>query len=254
MRGLKGKVVVIAGGGSGIGAATAVRLAEEGARMVLGDLSADNAASVAATIATRGGDCTPVQFDITQPDSVDKLVSVAEAQYGQIDAVHVNAADLSPTTIGRDTDALDIDPSIFDRTVAVNLRGHLLVTKRALPALLDSEGVLVYTSSAAAFVGDEARPAYSMSKSGLNALVRHVATRWGRQGVRANAVAPGMVLTATILQGAQPELREYALAVGRSPRLGTPEDIAAAVAFLMSSDAEWINGQILSVDGGTTMR
>jgi NAD(P)-dependent dehydrogenase (short-subunit alcohol dehydrogenase family) len=84
--------------------------------------------------------------------------------------------------------------------------------------------------------------------------MRHVSSRWGRQGIRANCVAPGMVLTKTIRDNSDPAFREFALSVGRSPRLGEPEDIAAAVAFLMSDDASWITGQVISVDGGSTVR
>ena len=84
--------------------------------------------------------------------------------------------------------------------------------------------------------------------------MRHVSTRWGREGIRANCVAPGLVLTRSIRDNVDAEFREYALSVGRSPRLGEPEDIAAAVAFLMSDDAGWITGQVLSVDGGSTVR
>ena len=254
MRGLTGKVAVVVGGGSGIGAATAARLAEEGSKVVVGDLEGDRAQAIAGDIASRGGGAVGVGFDIADEASVDRLFLAAERSFGGVDLVHINAADLSPQTIGRDTDALEVDLDVFDRTLAVNLRGHLLATRRALPLLLARGGAFVYTSSAAAYVGEPTRPSYAISKSGLHGLVRHVAGRWGREGIRANAVAPGLVLTKSMLTEPNPELQEYALGLGRSPRLGRPEDIAAAVAFLFSSDAEWINGQVLSVDGGATVR
>jgi NAD(P)-dependent dehydrogenase (short-subunit alcohol dehydrogenase family) len=154
-----------------------------------------------------------------------------------------------------DSDAVDVPLEIYDRTLAVNLRGHLLCTRHAMPALLArGGGALVYTSSGAAFMGEPSRVAYAMAKSGLHALLRHVASRWGKQGIRANAVAPGLVMTETVRRAMSEEACAQVLAITRSPRLGTPEDIAAAVAFLLSDEAEWINGQVISVDGGVTLR
>ena len=247
MRGLAGKVVVVAGGATGIGAATARRLGDEGARVVVGDVDGARAKETAAAI----DGAVAVEFDIAEEAGVHALFAGALDAFGTVDAVHVNAADLSPGTIGRDTDAVDVDLGVFDRTMAVNLRGHLLVARRAIPLLLPGHGSLVFTSSAAAFVGEPERPSYAMAKSGLHALVRHLASRWGREGLRANAVAPGLVPLPGMLDE---DLQQMALMIGRSPRLGRAEDIAAAVAFLMSDDAEWINGQVLSVDGGATIR
>ena len=255
MRGLDNKIVVVAGGGSGIGAATAVRLAEEGASVVVGDLVGDNAEAVAAGIRTTGGRAVSAQFDISVDDSVAALVAVAVAQFGGLDALHANAADLSEAVIMQDSDAVAVDLGVFDRTIAVNLRGHLLCTRHAIPLLLErGGGTIIYTSSAAGHVGEPQRPSYGISKSGINALMRHVSARWGREGIRANCVAPGMVLTKTIRDNSEQEFRDYALSLGRSPRLGEPEDIAAAVAFLMSDDASWITAQVISVDGGSTVR
>lgn len=213
MRGLKDKVAVIAGGGSGIGAATARRLAEEGAR----------------------------------------LMQTAVETYGRLDALHVNAADMSAIRV--DPDAAEVSLELFDRTSAVNLRGHLLCTQQALPHLLRSGGgAIVYTTSESAYIGEPTRVSYGISKSGINALMRHVASRWGREGLRANAVAPGFTLTEEIDRQLDPGLRAEFLAGVRGRRLVSPQDVAAAVAFLLSEDAASINGQVISVDGGRTMR
>ncbi len=255
MRGLSGRSVFMAGGAGGIGTATSVRLGEEGARVAVGDLDEAAAEAVAARIRDAGGDAVSIGLDIGDEDSVQAAVKTTVDAFGGIDAVHVNAADLSPATISADSDAFSIDLDVFDRTIRTNLRGHLLVTRHAGPRLLErGGGSLVYTSSAAAFVGEPERPAYAVAKSGINALVRHVASKWGKQGVRANAVAPGLVLTEKIQEALDDSFRAMALKGSRSPRLGRPDDIAAMVAFLMSSDAEWINGQVISVDGGATMR
>ncbi len=253
MRGLNGKVAVVAGGGSGIGAATAVRLAEEGASIVVGDIVRPNAEEVAAAIRGAGGAAIATEFDIADDESVAALVASAVAEFGGLDYMHANAADME--AILRDSDALDVELDVFDRTIAVNLRGYLLCTRRSIPEMLKrGGGAIIYTSSATGHVGEPERPSYGISKSGINALMRHVSSRWGREGIRANAVAPGMVLTKTLRDNSDAAFREFALSLGRSPRLGEPEDIAAAVAFLMSDDAGWITGQVISVDGGSTVR
>ncbi|ARS28264.1 SDR family NAD(P)-dependent oxidoreductase [Sphingomonas sp. KC8] len=252
MRGLKDKILIVAGGGSGIGAATARRLAEEGAILAIGDIVETAAQQVAASIVGAGGRATGHAFDIASEASVADLIKATVDLHGQLDGLHVNAADMR--ALREDTDASDISFDIFDRTITVNMRGHLICTKQAMPHLLKSHGALVYTTSEAAYVGEPTRVSYAMSKSGINALMRHVASRWGREGVRANAVAPGFTLTEEIDAQLPQDARETFFTQVRSARLVSPEDIAATVAFLLSDDAMSINGQVISVDGGRLMR
>ena len=255
MRGLEGKVAVMAGGAGGIGSASSIRLAEEGAAVVVGDLDGVAANAVAAEITRRGGNASAVTVDISDEESVQALVDSAVELHGGIDIVHINAADLSPQIIGRDSDVVNIPIEVVDRTLEVDARGHLLCARHAIPPLLErGGGALVFTTSAAAFIGAPERPAYAMAKSAICALVRHVASRWGRQGIRANAVAPGLVLSEDVRSSLSPQFLDHALEGTRSPRLGMPEDIAAMVAYLASDDGSWINGQIISVDGGTVLR
>jgi NAD(P)-dependent dehydrogenase (short-subunit alcohol dehydrogenase family) len=253
MRGLKGKVAIVAGGATGIGAATAIRLAEEGVTVVIGDINQDAAEAVASEIRATGGSASSVRFDISDDDSVRNLIAVTVAAHGGFDAIHVNAANLA--LCAEDSDAVDLPLEIFDQTIAINLRGHLLCTRHAVPELLKrGGGAIVYTSSGAAYVGEPVRVSYAISKSGINALMRHVASRWGKQGIRSNAIAPGMVLTEGALEHMTEEIRAGLLLAGRSTRLGLPDDIAAMAVYLMSDDGIWINGQVISVDGGITMR
>ena len=253
MRGLLGKVAIVAGGATGIGAATALRLATEGATVVVGDINIAGAEGVAGQIAERGGRATAVRFDVSDDRSVANLVAAAVESYGGLDIMHANAADLS--LCARDSDAVDIALDLFDRTIEVNLRGHLLCTRHAIPALLKrGGGSMIYTSSGAAYVGEPVRVAYAISKAGITALMRHVASRWGKEGIRANAIAPGFVLTEGAKAQVPEERRREMIEKGRSVRLGESDDIAAMVAMLASDDGEWINGQVISVDGGITMR
>lgn len=252
MRGLTDKVAVVAGGAGGIGTASSVRLAEEGAAVVVGDLDGDAARAVASRITEAGGRAVDRAFDIADEASVSALIGTALENFGGLDLVHCNAAALDPDIIGRDSDVETVPLEVFDRTIAVNLRGHFLCTRLAIPHLSRrGGGAIVYTASAAAFIGEPVRPSYAIAKSGLTALARHVASRWGKEGIRANAVAPGLIMTPAVAAGT---MAGHALASVPSTRLGEPEDIASAVAFLLSDDAAWINGQVLSVDGGGTMR
>jgi NAD(P)-dependent dehydrogenase (short-subunit alcohol dehydrogenase family) len=249
MRRLDGKIMIVAGGATGIGAATCERLASEGAAVVVGDINMAEAHATAARIEAAGGTATAIRCDIADEASVAAIVRTTVERYGGLDAIHVNAADLS--IIGQDLDVLAVSMEIFDRTIEVDLRGHVLCTRHALPALLKrGGGAIVYTTSGAAFIGEPTRVSYAAAKNGLHALMRHVASRWGKEGIRANAVSPGLVLSQTAQDNLSAELLAMHLADARSTRLGKPSDIAAAVAFLVSDDAEWINGQVLVVDGG----
>lgn len=252
MRGLNDKVAVIAGGG-GIGAETARRLASEGCAVMLGDIAIGPAEEAAAAITAEGGAaCAAFAYDQSDDASVKALVDAAIDRFGRVDFMHANAADM--ISIRTDTDALTIDLDTYDRTVAVNQRGYLSCTRHALPHLIANRGAIVYTSSSAAHMGEPERVAYAMTKAAANALMRHVASRWGKEGVRANSICPGMVLTAQIKQNMPREFIDRVLQVHRSWRLGESEDIAAMVAMLFSKDGEWITGQVMAVDGGASIR
>jgi NAD(P)-dependent dehydrogenase (short-subunit alcohol dehydrogenase family) len=251
MRRLDGKVAVIAGGG-GIGAETAMRLAGEGCSVMLGDLSVGPAEAVVSEIVAQGGQASAMGYDQSNDESVASLVKATHERFGRVDFMHANAADMG--AIRDDGDAVTISLDTFDRTVAVNMRGYLLCTRHALPHLIENRGAIVYTSSSAAHMGEPERVAYAMTKAAVNALMRHVASRWGKEGVRANSIAPGMVLTAQIRDNLAPDFIDRVLSAHRSWRLGESADIAAMVAMLFSADGEWITGQTIAVDGGASIR
>lgn len=257
MRGLTEKTVIIAGGGAGIGAAVAARLAEEGAKVVVGDINIENAERTAQKLVDAGGTAAAVAFDITDDASVHDLIESAVKLYGGLDLLHANAADLSHATFGADTNAVDVPLDVWDRTLDVGLKGHMLLVRHAVPRMLErGGGAFVHTSSNSAFMGEPIHVAYGVAKAGITALVRHTSSAWGKQGIRSNAVAPGLTRTEVVIEEAKtrPEWGDFVLSRIHSPRLGLPEDIAAAVSFLLSDDAAWISGQTYSVDGGHQLR
>lgn len=254
LQGLANKVAVMVGGATGIGAATAARLGAEGCRVVVGDVAADAAAQTANRITAAGGTAAHVTFDLAEPSSVADLMRFAAMTFDGIDVLFNVGADMG--AIRADTDVVDIEFDVWDRVMAVNLRGYVAAMKYAIPKMLSrGGGAIVNMSSAAAFQGEPARPAYATAKAGIGALTRHVASRWGREGIRCNAVAPGFTATEAIRSVPQwPELEAGALKRIRGTRVGDPDDIAALVAFLLSEEGGWINGQVVNIDGGTVLR
>jgi NAD(P)-dependent dehydrogenase (short-subunit alcohol dehydrogenase family) len=267
MRGLEGKVIVVAAGGTGasdgtshgasIGAATSRRLAQEGARVVVGDIHEAAAERTVDLISAAGGEAVVHRFDARDEAQTKSLMDRAVAEFGALHAVHYNAMDLSAATIGVDArhDLLTLPIAVWQRTIDVGMTGFLLAARHAIPHLLESGGgAIVATVSGAVYVGEPVRLSYAAAKTGMTAIVRHIASRWGPEGIRANAVAPGAVPGDELLATMPDERRERMLALGRSRRLGRADDIASMVAFLCSDDGEWVNGQVIAVDGGNTMR
>src|SRR5260370_6386867 len=189
MHGLKDKVVLVAGAATGLGAASAQRLAGGGARVAVGDLSLTGAEQTATAIASAGGQAVAAPFDIADDASVHDLVALTVTTYGGLDGVHINAGAMH--LVGKDTNVVDIDLDVWDGTVAVNLRGHMLVTRHTVLKLIQrGGGAIIYTSSIASFPARPERPPHAAPQAGINALARHVASRWGKAGLPANATTP----------------------------------------------------------------
>lgn len=251
MRGLSGKVGIVAGGGRGIGAATAKRLASEGAHVVIGDLMGDWAREVADAIKASGGKAIGVDLDGTSADSQAAIVAAAKSEFGGLDFYHSN---LAGGTEG-DIDALNCPVDVLEKSFAINTKSHFLATQAALPAIIErGGGAMIYTSSGAASGGAPWQVAYPMTKNAIHALARHVAAKFGKQGIRANVICPGLVLTEAVKQHLTDEYVERGLKAIPHTRLGQPDDIAAAATFLASDDGQWVNGQVWHVNGGAQMR
>jgi len=248
MRGLKGKVGIIAGAARGIGASTAQRLCEEGVKLVIADIMEDEVKVTADGI---DGDIIGVHLDGTDPASQEALIAKALEAYGRLDFYHSNLAGGT----GEDSNAVDITDEALDNSLNINIKSHVLATRYAVPAMLETGGgSMIYTSSGSAISGENQRPAYAMTKNAIHALSRHVARKWGHKGIRANVICPGLIMTEAVTQFMTEKHIEGIKRHTPSTRLGQPSDIAGMVAFLASDDAAFVNGQAWHVNGGVIMR
>lgn len=249
---LKGKIIMVAGAGA-IGGALARRYAEEGASVLLGDLDEGLAKQTADDIVTHGGVARGIKLDGADDTSVAAAFAQAEGEFGGLDGVHVNFATFADGAAGEDIMGLPIET--YDQVMQVNARGFVLCARHAIPMLQKrGGGAINFTSSGAAHQGEPVRFAYAMSKAAVNALMRHVASRYGPDGIRANVIAPGIVAHSGIADVLVGDLAEHFRKGNPLGLFGAPEDIAAMGAMLLSDDARYISGQVISVDGGATMR
>ncbi len=243
----KGQVAIVTGGASGIGEATCRRLHAEGATVVVADVNGERAQAVADSL---GQNAVAQQFDAADVSSIERLVLGSIERFGRLDVLHNNAALTSPALQAQDTNAIDIDFGIWDQIMGVNLRGYLAGCKYALPTMIaQGSGAIVNTASTGAFSGDITRMAYTVSKAAIIGLTRQIATHHGKQGIRCNAVAPGLVLSAGSLANV-PNVIAVMQRHLLTPEIGVPDDLAALVCFLASGEARYINGQTYIADGG----
>jgi NAD(P)-dependent dehydrogenase (short-subunit alcohol dehydrogenase family) len=248
---LKDKVAIVTGSASGIGRATARRLAAEGASVLIADITGAGAGDVAREINADGGRAAAQQVDLARPDSVEAMAAAAVERFGGIDILHNNAAATGPDTLGRDGGIIDAELDVWDTTMAINLRGAMLACKYAIPAMIErGGGSIINMSTNGSVAADVARVAYGVSKGGINALTVYVATLYGPQHVRCNAISPGLVMTEAADRTLPPPAKQIFIDNHLTPDLCRPEDIASVVAFLASDDSRQITGATLRVDGG----
>jgi NAD(P)-dependent dehydrogenase (short-subunit alcohol dehydrogenase family) len=255
---LEGKVAIVTGAGQGIGEATARRMAQEGARVVVSDLNAETGEAVAGSIGDAGGEACFVPCDVADRDSVRALIDAAERRFGRLDVLHNNAG-VHETNFTDRAQSHELDEEVWDRVVAINLKGTWLCSKYAAPLLARSGGgSIVNAASIGGLVGYPMGGAYGPSKAGVVQLTRVMAIELAPAGTRVNCYAPGNTDTPMVQRyyaSASPEqakiVQQVLLGTHLIPRLARPEEIANVVVFLASDEASAITGSCVVVDNGT---
>jgi NAD(P)-dependent dehydrogenase (short-subunit alcohol dehydrogenase family) len=250
---LDGKVAIVTGGAGGIGAATARLMTARGARVAIADIAFDAANALAGELPG----ALAVALDLEHQSSIKAMIAATLAHYGQLDILINNAALLGPEIAQADGNIEAMDTELWDRTYRINVRGTMIACREALPHLRASclagrGGNIVNTVSSLALQGHLIQAAYSSSKAAIIQMTRAIAASHGKQGVRCNAVAPGMTMTPALREAFPEPLRALVESETLRDQLGDPEDIAEALAFLASPAARNITGHVLECDGGGT--
>jgi NAD(P)-dependent dehydrogenase (short-subunit alcohol dehydrogenase family) len=240
------KVVIVTGGSSGIGRATSIAFAHEGAKVVVADIDEKRGTETADLIRSRGGTATFSAVDMANAASVAALVESTVSTHGRLDVVFSNAGVLDAMA-----PCVQTTDEVWNRVIGVNLAGCFYISRAALPHLAKTKGNIVFTSSIAGLGGLAGGTAYTASKHGVSGLVNQLGCEFAAYGVRVNAVAPGGVRTNMIEEaGVVVNAEEFIKSMTPLGRVAEPEEIARPVLFLASSDASYITGTTLRVDGG----
>ncbi len=249
---LSDKVGIVTGAGQGIGRAIALSYAREGAKVVVADFNEESGQETAALIRAAGGEATFAGGDVSVEDAVRAMIDTVVATYGRLN-IACNSAALS-----RGAGPIhEYERAVFDQTLEMCLTNTWLCMKYEIPAMLASGGgAIVNISSNASLKGQAFNTAYAAAKGGVNILTKSAAAEYGGQGIRINAVSPGVIRTPGVERyfEEQPKIAEGLKKSAVMNRLGEPEEIAEAVTFLSSDRASFITGQVLSVDGGGSVR
>jgi NAD(P)-dependent dehydrogenase (short-subunit alcohol dehydrogenase family) len=245
---LEGKAALVTGASSGIGRATALVFAREGAKVVVADVVVAGGEETVRLIKTVGGEAIFVKADVSKAAEVEAMVNTAVAAYGRLDCAHNNAG-----IEGAMSTTADYTEEDWDRVISINLKGVWLCMKSEIAQMLkQGGGAVVNTASGAGLVGLANMSAYVASKHGVVGLTKTAALEYAKAGIRVNAVCPGVIQTPMVARvtGRQPQLAEALVAAEPVGRVGQPEEIAEAVVWLCSDAASFVTGHAMAVDGG----
>lgn len=245
-----GKVAIVTGGGSGIGRATALAFAREGAKVVVADVVVAGGEETVRMIQAAGGESVFVKTDVAKGAEVEALIAKTVATYGRVDCAFNNAG-----IEGQFTLTPEGTEENWNRVIDINLKGVWLCLKSEIAQMLkQGGGAIVNTASVAGLIGAAGGSAYVASKHGVNGLTKTAALEYAKQGIRVNAVCPGVIRTPMVERAisANPQMAEFMAAVEPVGRLGKPEEIAEAVVWLCSDAASFVTGLPMVVDGGWT--
>lgn len=251
MKGLTNKVAIISGSYSGIGEAIAIRLAAEGAHVVLANSNQDRGEQAAARIRAAGGAASAIHFNLTDENSIAALFAKTGSLHGAPTILVNSAAITRGKVMERDQAVENLDREVWEKAFDVNATGTMLMIKAALPGMVAAGGgAIVNIGSGASQAGDVFRPSYAASKAAIDSLTRYVAAQYGKKGIRCNCVSPGMIVT----ENAMDVHTDQSLAMIErhtlTPYLGRPDDIASMAALLVSDEGRFVTGQTICVDGG----
>ncbi len=245
---LEGKAALVTGASSGIGRATALVFAREGAKVVVADVVVAGGEETVRLIKTVGGEAIFIKADVSKAAEVEAMVNTAVAAYGRLDCAHNNAG-----IEGAMSTTADYTEEDWDRVISINLKGVWLCMKSEIAQMLkQGGGAVVNTASGAGLVGLANMSAYVASKHGVVGLTKTAALEYAKAGIRVNAVCPGVIQTPMVARvtGRQPQLAEALVAAEPVGRVGQPEEIAEAVVWLCSEAASFVTGHAMAVDGG----
>jgi NAD(P)-dependent dehydrogenase (short-subunit alcohol dehydrogenase family) len=251
--GLNGKVVLITGGGSGIGRATALRVAREGAKVMIADYVPEGALKTVATIREAGGTADCIAADVSVLGQVEAMVSKTVATFGRLDCAFNNAGIAG----GGGAHTANYAEEAFDLVMAINLKGVWLCMKCEISQMLKTGGgVIVNTASAAGLVGLPGACAYVAAKHGVVGLTRTAALEYAQKNIRVNCVCPGFIRTPMVERGLDAGVLSVEQINAMEPvgRMGTAEEVAESVLWLMSDAASFVTGHAMSIDGGYVAR